>query len=101
MEENRKETEFKKENCVICLKGFKAETPPTKVGEKGLLTLIEFSKQSNYTQLEQYLKMLEKKEVLVHKKYRRDFHDIKRFLQCSDVTTSKPKKLRPSMKPFS
>ena len=44
MEENRKEAKFKKENCVICLKGFKAETPPTKVGEKGLLTLIEFSK---------------------------------------------------------
>ena len=54
--EDRKETEFKKENCVICLKGFIAEIPPTKVGEKGLLTLIEFSKRRNYTQLEQYLK---------------------------------------------
>ena len=67
MEENRKEAEFKKENCVICLKGFIAEVPPTKVTkvcEKGLLTLIEFSKGRNYTQLEQYLKKLEKKKFL-------------------------------------
>ena len=92
MEENRKEAEFKKENCVICLKGFIAEIPPTKVRK---------SKRRNYTQLEQYRKMLEKKEVLVHKKCSRDFTDIKRSLQCSDVTTSKPKKLRSSMKPFS
>ena len=45
--------------------------------------------------------MLEKKEVLVHKKCSRDFTDRKRSLQCSDVTTSKPKKVRSSMKPFS
>ena len=48
---------------MICLKGFIAEIPPTKVGEKGLLTLTEFSKQRIYTQLEQYLKKkLEKKK---------------------------------------
>ena len=67
MEENRKEAEFKKENCVICLTGFIAEIPPTKatkVCEKGLLTLIEFSKGSNYTQPEQYLKKLQKKKFL-------------------------------------
>ena len=61
MKENKKEAEFKNENNVICLKGFIAENPPTKVGEKGLLTLIEFSKQRNYTQTEQYLKKLEKR----------------------------------------
>ena len=32
---------------MICLKGFIAEIPPTKVGEKGPLTLTEFSKQRN------------------------------------------------------
>ena len=74
------------------MKGFIAEIPPTKVGEKGLLTLNEFSKQRSYTQLKQYLKKLEKKkEVLVHKKCRRDFTNI-RSLQCRDVATSKPKK---------
>ena len=75
MKENRKEAEFKNENSVICLKGFKAEILSTKVGEKGLLTSLEFSKRCNYMQLEQYLKKLEK--------------------------TSKPKKIRSSMKPFS
>ena len=70
-----------------------AEISPTKVGEKWrLLTLTEFSKRWNYTQLEQNLKKLEKK-VLVHKKCCRDFTDIKRSLQYSDVTTSKPKKI--------
>ena len=98
MKENRKEAEFKNENSVICLKGFKAEILSTKVGEKGLLTSLEFSKRCNYMQLEQ---KLEKKEVLVHKKCRRDFTDIKRSLQYSEVTTSKPKKIRSSMKPFS
>ena len=78
MEENRKEAEFKKENCVICLKGVIAENPRTKVGKKGLLTLIEFSKRHKYTQLEQYLKKLKRKEVLVYKKCPRDFTDIKR-----------------------
>ena len=101
MKENRKEAEFKKEKSVIYLKGFIAEILSTKVGEKGLLTSLEFSKQCNYMQLEQYLKKLEKKEVLVHKKCRRDFTDIKRSLQYSDVTASKPKKIRSSMKPFS
>ena len=61
MGENRKEAEFKKENCMICLKGFIAEIPPTKVGGKGLLTLNEFNKQRNYTQLKKDLKKLEKK----------------------------------------
>ena len=61
MEGNRKEAEFKKENCVICLKGFIAEIPPTKVGKKELLTLTEFSKRRNNTQLEQYLKKFGKK----------------------------------------
>ena len=32
---------------MICLKWFIAEIPPTKVGEKGPLMLIEFSKQRN------------------------------------------------------
>ena len=92
MEENRKEAEFERENYVICLKVVIAEISPTKVGEKGrLLTLTEFSKRWNYTQLEKNLKKLEKK-VLVHKKGYRDFTDIKRSLQYSDVTTSKPKK---------
>ena len=72
-----------------------AEIPPTTVGKKGLLTLIEFRKRRSYRQLEQYLKKLEKKEVLVRKKCRSDFTDTKRSLQCSDVTTSKPKKLNP------
>ena len=45
MKENRKEAEFKNENSVICLKGFKAEILSTKVGEKGLLTSLEFSKR--------------------------------------------------------
>ena len=92
MKENRKEAEFKKENSVICLKGFIAEIPSTKAGEKGLLTSLEFSKRCNYKKLEQYQKSLKKKEVLVHKKCPRDFTDIKRSLQYSDVTTSKPKK---------
>ena len=39
-------------------KGFIAEIPPTKVGEKGLLTLTEFSKRRNSTHIEQYLKKL-------------------------------------------
>ena len=85
MEENRKEAEFKKENCVICLKGIIAEIPRTKVGKKRLLTLIEFSKRHKYTQLEQYLKKLKRKEVLVYKK-------------C--IKRSKPM-LRSSREPFS
>ena len=86
------------------MKEFIAEIPPTKIGEKGLLTLIEFSKRRNYTQLEQYLKKFGKKKFLSMKKIfncRRDFTDIKISLQYSSVTTSKPKKLRSSMEQFS
>ena len=64
MKENRKEAEFKKENSVICLKGFIAESPSTKAGEKGLLTSLEFSKRCNYKKLEQYQKSLKKKKFL-------------------------------------
>ena len=100
MEEEKAETEFKKENCVICLKEFSAENPPTKVGERGLSTLIDFSERRNRTTLKQYLNKLQKEEVLVHKNCRRDFTDIKRSLPCSEIKSSNPKKLRSSMEPF-
>ena len=45
------------EKCIICLEGFTEENPKIKVGEKGIQTLLNFSKIRTIATVEQSLKL--------------------------------------------
>ena len=95
------------EKCIICLEGFTEENPKIKVGEKGIQTLLNFSKIRKIETVEQSLKANIEKiaAVLVHKNCRRDFTYIKRSLRITettqdDRTPTSTKWLRSSIEPF-
>ena len=95
------------EKCIICLEGFTEENPKIKVEEKGIQTLLNFSKIRKIETVEQSLKANIEKiaAVLVHKNCRRDFTDIKRSLRITettqdDRTPTSTKWLRSSIEPF-
>ena len=67
--------------CVICNQGFEDEIAVC-VSHKGILTLINFSEKRGQLDLMTYLTEIinktPQKTVLVHKKCRRNFTDLKR-----------------------
>ena len=75
------------DRCIICFEDFTEVKPKIQVGEKGIRSLLNFSKIRKNELLEQLLKtQIEKKvPVLAHKNCHRDFTDIKRSLKTPET----------------
>ena len=70
------------EKCVICENAFTIEMPKAEVGEKGIQSLLKFSRIRKNEVLEKFLTTRNKESpVVVHRDCRRNFTDIKRSLK--------------------
>ena len=91
--------------CVICNQGFEDEIA-VRVSHKGILTLINFSEKHGQLDLMTYLTEIinktPQKTVLVHKKCRRNFTDLKRGFnnRVTDAEAPCAKRLRSNQQPF-
>ena len=78
--------QFEEDCCVICKLGYNDEKPIT-VTRKGILTIIGYSKQHGWLELDAYLaeciSVTPVRTVLIHKKCRRDFTDQNRGVEKS------------------
>ena len=88
----------KKEDCVICRKGFVDGTDKVEVGKKGLAFLLEFSKKKDKSDLYDYLTSIANSEnckIKLHKNCTRDYTNKRRSIDLSDKGEDKspPKRL--------
>lgn len=97
---------FDEECCVVCKLGFHNETPTT-VSEKGIKSLISFSKERRCFELHAHLteciNSMPLRKVLVHKNCRRDFTNKRRSVRLSSTDGNEvpqPKRLRSSISSF-
>ncbi|KAG1655293.1 hypothetical protein GQR58_024613 [Nymphon striatum] len=91
------------ERCIICLKDFITDKIKVQVGEKGIQSLIKFSRIRKHENLEHQLKACTENNTIVsvHKNCRRDFTDIKRTFTFSPNESPGPnKRLRSSIELF-
>ena len=92
------------EKCIICSRQFTTEKPKIQVGEKGIQSLLRFSKLRKNETIEKLLMTKsDASPILIHKDCRRDFTDIKRSLKTNApvaVEEDTPtKRLRSSIEP--
>ena len=78
------------EACAICQ--LETEDNLTKVGDKGLNTLLQFCKSRSNAELAGYLNALKANDspILVHKECRKDFTNARKKSIASDSSTSVP-----------
>ncbi|KAG1650221.1 hypothetical protein GQR58_028237 [Nymphon striatum] len=89
--------------CIICLKDFITDKIKVQVGEKGIQSLIKFSRIRKHVNLKHQLKACTENNTIVsvHKNCHRDFTDIKRTFTFSPNESPGPnKRLRSSIELF-